>query len=1023
MKVYLPPLRKKLEERLGPALLPRSSETESEVERARVCTMEVLHTVSLAGLALLDRRNNYVGEVAQAAVRVITDPSAASHADFQTLLFTYNRDMFPMIFPVEYATKDVMPLYLRKYLELLKDLKREEKKISGKDFESEIENTLGEVMTFLLNNWKGTLAVLLPSSKAPEGPQVRPLPGSPPVSGKVKSLSHRIKVGLYLLSEHNQPLALNPFYHYESERSYAFRMLSVDGLFYQELGKAGYSLLFDQDLIMEFGGCLFHLGAFGRAIHLFRLLEGENREALILVSSLNHCINAASLMEKNEPQRALNEWELALKVRPDLPVLYHKAADACIAANKFSRAVELLNRLLERYPVSDEACMALGDVYAAKGDFGRAKRAYEKALILNPYNRRAAKKQTGMRERLARDTRKETDKPEEFPSEVLCSVSRVVADREPRPLLGRAPAIEQLMGILACRDKHNALIVGDAGVGKTALVEELAIRLKRRDAPRPLRGREMTSLNLAALIAGARYRGQFEERVLSVIKSLKEQRPILLVEDIHQLVSTGSSRGASLDSASLLRPALLSGDLHIIGTTSEEAYSNILEKNPSFLKLFHLLRLEELDVGVVIKIVKSRAPLYEGFHGVRFTENIVEENLELIRLSLSNRALPESALDLMDRTAARVALLVALGEKSEAVVTRSDLLETLSEMSGVSYERLSLLDQSHLGRMEAILSEDIIGQEEAVSKVSRMVRTSKLGLDLRSNRPDGVFLFVGPTGVGKTELARSVAKFLFGDEEKLIRIDMSEYMERISGSRLIGTAPGYVGYYDQNQLTDPVRKNPYSVVLFDEVEKADIQVLNLLLQVFDAGRLTDGKGRTVRFHHSTIIMTSNVGTHLFSKTNVGYGSTEGKVSKELIMKEVRNHFTPEFLNRVDEIVVFNGLSQDAVVRIVDLQLRDLITRLDHQGKCLIIEPEAKHALASEGYSTEYGARNLARTLRRRIAESLAELALRPEWESAAGARVVFRDGSLIVEPLVLESDVSLEPKSHFQEGGEEKARR
>jgi ATP-dependent Clp protease ATP-binding subunit ClpC len=363
----------------------------------------------------------------------------------------------------------------------------------------------------------------------------------------------------------------------------------------------------------------------------------------------------------------------------------------------------------------------------------------------------------------------------------------------------------------------------------------------------------------------------------------------------------------------------------------------------------------------------------------------------------------------MDRTASSVALSRARGERSDAAVSRQDLLKALSEMSGVAYERRALLDREHLGRMEEMLSQQVVGQEEAIEKVSRLIRAAKLGLDLNPHRPDGVFLFVGPTGVGKTELARCVARLLFGDEEKLIRIDMSEYMERISTSRLIGTAPGYVGYYDQNQLTDQVRKNPYCVILFDEVEKADPQVLNLFLQIFDAGRLTDGKGRTVRFHHATIIMTSNVGSHLYSKARVGYSEgAERPVEAEEVLKEIRTQFTPEFLNRVDEIVVFKGLAPEILGQIVDLQLQDLKTRLRHQGKVLLLEPGAREFLARDGYSFEYGARNLGRTLRRHISEPLAQLALRPEWELALGVRAYAKPDGVGLDLVFSDSPILLE---------------
>lgn len=1010
-------LLRKLDKTMGFIIQPGVADRSDmpDEEKIELYASNSVRAVSLVGLALLNRRNNYVRSLSEAAVEVLTEPSFESDTRFQSLLFAHCRDFFPQVFPVQFATKDVIPLYIRKYLELLKSIadRRGDGKEQARD--ESIDPALGELLTFFVNNWTGTVAILRPSAKTPEGPSVEPLPGAPAVSGRVNSLSHQIKPGLYLLSQHNEPISLHPFFYFQENTGYCFRMVTEDGLFYRMLGKSGFSVISDQELLMSVGNALFRLGGFKEAIHPFGVLEGENREAFIMVSSLNHCINAETLMKKGASLRAAAEWELALAVRPDVPILYHKTAWAYTAANRYSQAVGILNRLLERFPISDEAYAALGDVYMAKGDRGRAQRAFEKVLILNPSHERAARKKEHLKVLLSKQPDREDEKSEKLPEEVLFNLTRKAMSEPRAPLIGRDAYLDRLMEILSCKDKKNALIVGDAGVGKTALVEELAVRIQDESAPEGLRQRDVTSLNMAALIAGARYRGQFEERVLEVIRKVKKLSPILLVENIHHLVATGSSRGASLDSANLLKPALLNGDVQVIGTTNEDSLSNVLEKDPAFLKLFHLLRLEELDLAKVREIVRDRIPTYEDFHGVSFPESLVEDHLEIVRLSLSTTALPESALDLVDRTASRVSVEMSRGERNDANVSRRDILETLSEMSGISYERLSLLDRSHLDRMEGFLAEEIVGQEEAVGKVASLVKTAKLGLDLQARRPDGVFLFVGPTGVGKTELARSVAKFLFGDEEKLIRIDMSEYMERISGSRLIGTAPGYVGYYDQNQLTDQVRKNPYSVVLFDEVEKADSQILNLLLQIFDAGRLTDGKGRTVRFHDTTIIMTSNVGTKLLSKSSVGYGDTEGEISRNLIMKEVRSTFTPEFLNRIDEIVVFDSLSTDSVARIVELQLAELIVRLERQGKSFILEPEARSALAVEGYSREYGARNLGRILRRRISEPLAELALEPSWENSKGVRVYQEDGEVRVELVLSEEGMKLDAESALGE--------
>jgi len=973
----------------------------STAEEAFQFLGEALHLVSAAGMAAAAQKQNYAKELAARCVEVLCDPSIEHHVRFQTALFTRHRDVFSKLFPVQGASRDVVPLYLRKYLQILDQSVQVSALQPSARKGPAIEGALSDALTFFLNNWTGSLTILRPSNRAPDGPEVEVLPGSDPAVAKLRSLSHQIKEGIYLVSETVPPLALHPFLYLEENRTFILRMLTTDGAFYRELGKGGYSLLFATNLVMDLGDWLVRCGAYAKAVGLYRLAGSKNREAAIFVSTLNHCLNAQEHSSRGEALRAVGEWELALTVRADYPVLYHELANEYLAANRPQQAVSVLNRLLERFPVSDEGYFALGEVYAARGDWGRAQRAYEKALILNPNHPSAGERRQNAREKLeTRVTAEPQEKPGTLPEDLLFSITTQVMARPREPLVGRSEELNQLQEALCCRDKRNVLVVGEAGVGKTALIEELAIRLQGERAPEALRGRRVSSLNLAGLIAGARFRGQYEERVLDLLRKVREKGDLLVVENLHHLVHSGTSRGASLDSASLVKPALIRGELQVIGTTDEESLSNILEKEPSFLKQFHILRLEELPLEKVREVLRLRRPAYESFHGVVIPVEVFEHNLDLVRMSLSTRCLPESALDLMDRAAARVALR-RTDPAARAEVTREDMLLSLSEMSGISFERLSMLNRDRLAGLEDLLGEKVVGQDEAIRSISRVVRTAKMGLDLNPRRPDGVFLFVGPTGVGKTELARRLAEILFGDEDKLIRIDMSEYMERISTSRLIGTAPGYVGYYDQNQLTDRVRRNPYSVILFDEVEKADPQVLNLFLQIFDAGRLTDGKGRTVRFHHTTIVMTSNVGSQLFARGRVGYkDGAQGDIESAAVLHEVRASFTPEFLNRVDEIVLFHALRPESMAAIADLQLSELRAHLAHQGKSLVLEAEALAFLAEEGYSAEYGARNVGRVLRRRIAEPMAELALRDDWDRASAIRVR-RSGEALALELVL----------------------
>jgi ATP-dependent Clp protease ATP-binding subunit ClpC len=959
-----------------------SAEGEDYFENCFGVISESFHLIALEGFAAFLERRVYARDLAESSVLFLHDPSLANIIKFQSQLFTRYRPLFGQIFPLRFPGKDLIPLYLKKYLQILDEFNNLALVGQENRQSPEGEKILFEALTFLANNWTPAVVHLKPSRNVPDGPEMIPLSKNAPPVSKIKTVSHQIREGLYFVPEYGQPLALYPFLHNENSRSFILRMLTKEGAFFRCLDEEGYRLFLSPTMLIEFGEILFRQGAYESALSFYRLGGSQNREVLIYASALSHCISSVQFMRQGEHLRAAAELELAIAVRPDLPVLYHELARAYEAGNSLQQAAAVINRLLERFPVSDEGYLTLGDIYAAKGDWAKANRAYEKSLSINPYHPGLLAKRTLLKGKLEAKAQP-GEKTESASEDFLENLNLVLAHKHRDPVIGRNEELNILVEILTCRDKKNAIVVGDSGVGKTCLIEELVRRVIAGEAPSSLRGRKFFLLNAGSLIAGARFRGQFEERVLEVIKKIREQGDILVVENIHQLVSSGSSRGSSLDSSSLLKPFLAKGDLTVVGTTDPEALSQIREKDPAFLKFFHMLNLEELPVNTVQEIILERKKVYEDFHNVTIPDEIFEGSIELIRMSVSEKMLPESILDLMDRTGAFVALSSALG-RSSSVVTREAMLETLSEMSGISYERLSRLTPERLSTLEENLAQSVVGQEEAISKVARVVRACKLGYDLHPCRPDGVLLFVGPTGVGKTELAKTLAKVLFGDEDKLIRIDMSEYMERISTSRLIGTSPGYVGYYDSNQLTDKIKKNPYSVMLFDEIEKADPQVLNLFLQIFDAGRLTDGRGRTVRFNHTTVIMTSNLGTEVFTKSKVGFKpGDQASDDRAQILKEIRQFFTPEFLNRIDEIVVFNPLSENDILQIIDLELEELSHKLCNEGKELRFTASAKRYLAHAGYSYEYGARNLARVIRREVAEPMALKALDPLWQKKA----------------------------------------
>jgi ATP-dependent Clp protease ATP-binding subunit ClpC len=462
---------------------------------------------------------------------------------------------------------------------------------------------------------------------------------------------------------------------------------------------------------------------------------------------------------------------------------------------------------------------------------------------------------------------------------------------------------------------------------------------------------------------------------MQLVKEIKRLNCILFIDDIHQIVAGGSGKTSSTEASHFLKPALTNDEIQMIGATNFEEFRNNVEKDTSFLRCFQTIKLDEPDDQTLMQILHGYRGHLEEYHKVAIQEDSIHTILMWVRVLLRDRALPDKALDLLDRSAARISI------QGGSVVTSESVLETISEISSVPLNRMSVSETAHFRNMQSIIARRVVGQQDAVRVVSNVLCTSKLRMTLNPSRPKGIFLFVGPTGVGKTELAKSIAEFLFGDDEKVVRIDMSEYMERYSASRLVGTSPGYVGYYDQNQLVDKIRTNPYSLILLDEIEKADAQLLNIFLQVFDAGRLTDGKGKVAYFDNATIVMTSNIGTHLFAQNKLGYGadSQESRVSRSDLMKEVKRFFQPEFLNRIDEIVFFTPLTLENVREIAEMKLFSIFEQLRKQGKQLVIEEKTMLELCKMGYDYEYGARNLERVLRRKLLDKLAQMALKEDW--------------------------------------------
>lgn len=679
--------------------------------------------------------------------------------------------------------------------------------------------------------------------------------------------------------------------------------------------------------------------------------------------------------------------ERALLHRPNIPAARFQLGEAYRHLGKLEEAEKVVLSVLERYPNLERAQVLLEKTRSeirnsndppAVPDVSKispnGKKQQDRIVSGNPIRRNQAIPARPGREIPIRDQRRKI-------VEFLIDMTADAEQGRFLPLIGREREMRELFQVLSCRDKKNPLLVGDAGVGKTAIVEELARHLI---APAPgnlLEGKRLFTLNIASLLAGAKYRGEFEERMLEILETIRQDDSILYVDHIHTLIQPAHSRGTSMDAGGLLKGPLIRGEIQMIGTTSYEDAQNSLDKDPTLSRCFQRIPIDEPDREEAGKILVGLKGKYEKHHRISYEEEALRGSLEAIQRFLPEGNFPDKALDVADRAGARVSLEIAAGLRSDRVVREPDLLATIADMARIPSSRISQGFRRNLRGLEPFLGERIIGQEEAIRTVSQVLRSSSRGMKLHPERPNGVFLFLGPTGVGKTELARAMSEGLFGGTDGLIRIDMSEYMDRISTSRLIGAAPGYVGYNDLNQLTDKVRRRPYSLILLDEVEKADPQAMQLFLQVFDAGRLTDGRGRTISFGASTIVMTTNLGSELYTQSAVGYSQSEtpGKATREMLRKELMNRFPPEFLNRIDEFIFFRPLVESDVLAIARLQLRSIREEMVRQGIELVIKDEALGKIAARGYSPLWGARGLGRSLRREILDPLASISLNEEW--------------------------------------------
>jgi ATP-dependent Clp protease ATP-binding subunit ClpC len=569
-------------------------------------------------------------------------------------------------------------------------------------------------------------------------------------------------------------------------------------------------------------------------------------------------------------------------------------------------------------------------------------------------------------------------------------LTQLARDNKLPLIIGRARETLGMMEILCRQTKRNPILVGDPGVGKTALVEGLAQKIVAGDVPAPLKDRRIVELSLASLTAGAGRMGEFEQRMEAVVKETRQAgNVILFIDEVHALLGAGGMPGLQ-DAATILKPALARGEITCIGATTTHDYRKYVEPDGALTRRFQPVRVEEPPQEITMQIITTLRPRLEAHFGVTIPEALLPDIYDLAKQYLKNRYFPDKAVDLLERAGSRTLLVDGAG----ATVTRDRTLAVLSDLTGIPLERLEADEMDRFLQMGEILAQRVIGQPQAIEVVARLVRLAKRRLDVNPNRPDGVFLFCGPVGVGKTELARALAEFLFGDEERLIRLDMSEYVEPHTISRLIGSPPGYVGYDEEGQLTGKVMSHPFCVILLDELDKAHPNVLNLFLQVFDDGRLTDSHGRTVLFADATIIMTASLDSTLWRDGKRRLGFTTGEstgpqsVDHDMVMAELRKRFTDDFLARVDEIVIFNPLEDETTRRIAKVKLDKIVReRFARQNVDVTFDESVIEHVAAYGCDMRMGARQLERFIQREVLEPLAEETFRPEWATVKSVQV------------------------------------
>lgn len=555
-------------------------------------------------------------------------------------------------------------------------------------------------------------------------------------------------------------------------------------------------------------------------------------------------------------------------------------------------------------------------------------------------------------------------------------LTKAAAEGKLDPVVGRETEIARVIEILGRRKKNNPMLIGEPGVGKSAMVEGIALRIAGGSISPALAKKRLISLDIALVVAGTKYRGDFEKRLKSIIKEASSNPDIILfIDEFHTIVGAGGAQG-SLDAANILKPALARGELQCIGATTMDEFAKIVEKDGALDRRFQKIVVEPTDIQQSITILENLKPNYEDFHKVTYSDEAIEACVRLTDRYITDKSLPDKAIDALDEAGSMIRLNLTKDKRTGNIVDAEDIATVVSKMTGIPVNKVAESEGNRIMKMKGRLQSRIIGQDDAIEKVVRAIQRNRAGLK-DPNRPIGTFLFFGPTGVGKTQLAKCLAEYLFDSQENMVRIDMSEYMEKFTVSRLVGAPPGYVGYEEGGQLSERVRRKPYCVVLLDKIEKAHPDIFNILLQVLDEGRLTDSNGRVVSFRNTIVIMTSNVGSRELDEYGSGVGfATSGKsVSKNrqsVLEKAIRKSFPPEFINRVDERIFFNALTKEDIEKIIDIELKDLRSRAEEAGYKLVVTPSAKRFIADAGFDPAFGARPLKRAVMKYVEDPVSE---------------------------------------------------